>query len=156
MKPGLAVVMVSALILTTGCESSGEKETMGTILGAAAGGLLGAQFGSGTGQLVATGVGVFAGSQLGRSVGKSLDKVDRQKRAIAQQNALETARAGETTTWQNPESGNQGAITPTRTYQNSTGQYCREYNQTITIGGKTEEAFGTACRKPDGSWQIVS
>jgi surface antigen len=36
------------------------------------------------------------------------------------------------------------------------GKYCREFQQTVTIGGKTEQAYGTACRQPDGSWQIVS
>jgi len=24
------------------------------------------------------------------------------------------------------------------------------------VGGRTEQAYGTACRQPDGSWQIVS
>jgi surface antigen len=47
-------------------------------------------------------------------------------------------------------------VTPTRTYQQSSGEYCREYQQTVTVGGKTQEAYGTACRQPDGTWKIVS
>ena len=33
---------------------------------------------------------------------------------------------------------------------------CREFQQTITVGGRTETAYGTACRQPDGDWKIVS
>ena len=43
-----------------------------------------------------------------------------------------------------------------RTYQASNGQYCREYEQSVTIGGKPQKSYGTACRQPDGMWQLVS
>lgn len=33
--------------------------------------------------------------------------------------------------------------------------YCREYQQQVLVGGRWEQAYGTACRRPDGSWQIV-
>ena len=26
----------------------------------------------------------------------------------------------------------------------------------VNIGGKTEQAYGTACRQPDGSWKVVN
>jgi surface antigen len=39
--------------------------------------------------------------------------------------------------------------------QNNNGQYCREYRQTVKVGGKTQEGYGTACRQPDGTWKIV-
>jgi surface antigen len=42
-----------------------------------------------------------------------------------------------------------------RTYQTSAGQYCREYQQTIVVGGQSQSAYGTACRQPDGSWKIT-
>ena len=34
-------------------------------------------------------------------------------------------------------------------------RYCREYTQVFEIGGEREEGYGTACRQPDGTWQIV-
>ena len=34
-------------------------------------------------------------------------------------------------------------------------EYCREYTKTVNIGGRSERAYGTACYKPDGSWEIV-
>lgn len=35
-------------------------------------------------------------------------------------------------------------------------EYCREYTKTVSINGRSERAYGTACYKPDGSWEIVS
>jgi hypothetical protein len=34
-------------------------------------------------------------------------------------------------------------------------EYCREYTKNVYIGGRTEQAYGTACYRPDGSWEIV-
>jgi surface antigen len=33
--------------------------------------------------------------------------------------------------------------------------YCREFQQQAAIGGEIREVYGTACRQPDGSWQVV-
>ena len=32
---------------------------------------------------------------------------------------------------------------------------CREFQQTIMIGGQPQRAYGTACHQPDGTWKIV-
>jgi hypothetical protein len=32
---------------------------------------------------------------------------------------------------------------------------CREYQNSVTIGGQRRDSFGTACLQPDGSWRIV-
>ena len=34
-------------------------------------------------------------------------------------------------------------------------EYCREYTQTIIVGGVPQYGYGQACFKPDGSWEIV-
>ena len=34
--------------------------------------------------------------------------------------------------------------------------YCREFQSTIVVEGRQQQAFGTACLQPDGSWQIVN
>jgi hypothetical protein len=39
--------------------------------------------------------------------------------------------------------------------QAADNEYCREYTKTVRIGGRTEQAYGTACYRPDGSWEIV-
>ena len=33
---------------------------------------------------------------------------------------------------------------------------CREYQTTINIGGRPQQAVGMTCRQPDGSWRIVT
>ena len=73
----------------------------------------------------------------------------------AAQQSLEVQRSGSTQGWKKPDAGNSGTFTPTRTYQDGSGQYCREYRQTITLGDRTEQAFGSACRQPDGNWKVV-
>ena len=35
-------------------------------------------------------------------------------------------------------------------------RYCREYQRTVTIDGAPVEAYGTACRQPDGSWRMIA
>jgi surface antigen len=155
-KPGkflIPLVAASALALA-GCAGQGDKQTGGTLVGAAAGGLLGAQFGSGTGKLVGTALGVLAGAYLGNQVGQSLDNADKAAMKQSTQYSLEATKVGHTSKWSNPDSGNSGTITPTNTYQTPAGEYCREYQQTVTVGGKTEEAYGTACRQPDGTWRV--
>lgn len=34
--------------------------------------------------------------------------------------------------------------------------YCREYTTTVVIDGVEQQAYGTACRQDDGSWQIIN
>jgi len=154
MKFKTVVAAVLVLVFAAACSGQGEKQRVGTGTGAVLGGLLGAQFGSGTGQLIATGAGVFIGALIGSEVGKSMDEVDRMK-ANQAINRAHSAPIGETITWNNPDSGNSGTVTPMRDGTTASGAYCREFQQTVTIGGETEQAFGTACRQPDGSWQIV-
>ncbi len=151
-RSGLAMALAAVLVLAACDNDTGTKETVGLLGGAVAGGLLGSQFGSGSGRLIMTGAGVLAGSMIGRNIGRNLDKKDRLEQERAAQQALENTRSGQTVKWNNPDSGNSGTITPTKTFQNAQGQYCREIKQTITIDGNTEEVTGTACRQPDASW----
>jgi surface antigen len=151
-------VVAAGLILSLGAclEGQGNKQIGGTLVGAGLGGLAGSQIGGGTGKLAAVGAGVLLGGLLGSEVGRSLDKADQAYAAQTYQQTLETQPTGTTQTWVNPDSGNQGSYTPTRTYQTDTGEYCREFQQTITVGGQVESGYGTACRQDDGTWKIVS
>ena len=153
----VAALVLGATLFAGGCSTSdiGTKQGVGTLLGAGTGALLGSQFGSGSGALAATAIGALAGGYLGSETGKSLDRADQQYMTNTAQTTLETAPTGRSTSWQNPDSGNSGQITPTRTYTNASGQSCREFQQSIVVGGKTENAYGTACRQPDGTWRIV-
>lgn len=151
----LTVVVLAALTLT-GCNATmGNKEGLGTVVGGVAGGLLGNQIGGGSGKTAATVAGVFIGGMLGRDIGRSLDIVDKQMMTQTSVTAFEKMPSGVSSTWNNPDSGNGGSVTPTRTYQTNTGMYCREYQTTVNVGGQVQNAYGTACRQPDGSWNII-
>jgi len=132
-----------------------NKTTGGALVGAAAGGLLGNQFGSGAGKGAATAIGVIAGGLLGSQVGKSLDQADVAYANRTTQTALETGQPGQPLPWRNEQSGASGTVVPRNYYQTANGTYCREFQQTITVGGQTQQGYGTACKQPDGSWKIV-
>ena len=151
----MACVAMFALSACDTMNNRGNKELIGGGSGAVIGGILGSQVGDGSGQLWATGAGVLIGTLIGSEIGRSLDKADR---AYAQQATRQahTAPIGETVSWNNPESGNYGTITPVRDGESTYGRYCREYQQTIYVDGKAESAYGTACRNDDGTWEIVS
>ena len=158
----VAVLSIVAALAVAGCDTTqggvggmGQKQTGGAVLGAVGGGLLGSTLGRGQGRLWAVGAGTLLGAFIGSEVGRSLDKADQLAAARAYEQA-NTAPIGETITWRNPESGHYGTVTPSREGRTGDGRYCREYQSTIYVGGKYEEGVGTACRNPDGSWQIVS
>jgi surface antigen len=149
---------VVAVLLLVGCTTNGQstfgpKTGIGALGGAAAGGLLGAALGGGSKGIAA---GVILGGLAGGAAGNLLDQRDKKMAAQSTHQALETAPSGTSTPWRNPDTGNSGTVTPERTYQAANGQYCREYQQEVVIGGKKEKSYGTACRQPDGSWKIVS
>lgn len=161
MKQGFsgkaAALIVAAGLGLAGCaQGQGTNETVGGIGGAVLGGLLGSQVGGGSGRLVATGAGVLLGAIAGSAIGRTMDEVSKQKMQRTTQATLEHVADDNTSTWNNPNKQTSGTVTPVETYQRDDGRYCREYQQTVTIGGKTEEAYGTACRQPDGSWEIQS
>jgi surface antigen len=156
MTPGMrraAAPVVALAVALAGCQTleSNPKASLGSALGAASGGLIAAAAGGGAAGIVG---GVLLGGLLGGAIGDVLDQRDKRMAAETAQRALETQRSGTTSVWRNPDSGHSGTITPTRTYQTASGQYCREYQQTVTIDGKKQQSFGTACRQPDGSWRL--
>ena len=152
----IAVFIIVTLLLSA-CAQTGEtvrnnpKATAGGMLGAAGGGLIAAAAGGGAAGIIG---GVLIGGLLGGAIGNALDQKDKEMAAQAAQRAFENSRSGESSAWRNPDSGNSGSVTPTRTYQAPSGQYCREYQNDIVIGGETHKSYGTACRQSDGSWKI--
>lgn len=131
-----------------------NKQGGGTILGGATGGLLGSQFGKGGGQLLATGIGALAGALIGGQIGGTMDEHDQLMSEKSANQALEFSPSGNKVEWQNPDSGNLGSITPTKTFKQE-NRYCREYIQEVVIAGKKGKAYGQACRQPDGNWEII-
>ncbi len=151
-KPVIALLAASLLLAACQTDNWGGGETLGTAGGAAAGGLIGSSLGHGSagGTLLGVLIGGFAGNQLGGVI----DDQDRARERKAEQRAY-TAPVGQQITWNNPQNGNSGTITPTRDGYDQSGAYCREFQQTIVVGGKQQQGYGKACQQPDGSWKIV-
>jgi hypothetical protein len=85
---------------------------------------------------------------------KVLDNMneEQQRKHEAAQVEATTAPVGQPITW---DDGNaSGSVTTARQGQDAAGNQCREFQQEVTIGGQTEQAYGTACLQPDGSWKI--
>jgi surface antigen len=152
-RPALALLLASSVGLAAcvGPAMPGPKTQLGAATGAAAGGLIGAAAGGKTKGIIA---GVLLGGLAGGAIGNALDQYDREYAMANSYHALERTPSGTTSSWQNPDSGNSGSLTPMQTYETSSG-YCREFEQTIRVGGRNESGYGRACRQVDGSWRIV-
>lgn len=137
-------------LLLSGCASyQSQQEQSGMVIGGLLGGVLGSQVGRGDGRTTAIVLGTLAGAAIGGSIGHSMAETDKLKTA----HALENVRTGVPTSWKNPDSGNEYVVVPTRTYEAPSGP-CREYTIDAVVAGKKDKLFGTACRQPDGSWQV--
>lgn len=87
---------------------------------------------------------------------KLLDLVDEQAQREHEAAQIDATRAeiGEKIYWDTDDAS--GYVVTTREGASSRGLTCREYQHSITVGGKTEEAYGTACLQPDGAWKIIN
>jgi surface antigen len=144
------VITVCAALFLFACSTAPSKQEQGVFIGAIAGGILGHQVGGGSGNVLATIIGTMAGAAIGGNIGRTMDETDRLHTTAA----LENVRTGVPSAWVNPDTGYEYVVTPTSTYEEDDGP-CREYTLDATIGGKTEQIYGTACRQADGSWLIV-
>ncbi|OHC75413.1 MAG: hypothetical protein A3G18_05800 [Rhodospirillales bacterium RIFCSPLOWO2_12_FULL_58_28] len=153
--PRFTSLLMAAVVLAS-CQDiqDNPKQAGGTLLGAGLGALAGSQIGDGKGQMAAIAIGALGGAWLGGSLGKSLDQADKMYAERTAQNTFEYNKSGVASSWNNPDSGHSGSFTPTRTFEDR-GNTCRDYETTIYIGGKQETATGTACRQPNGSWNIT-
>jgi surface antigen len=144
----------------TGCEPDRDREVVGTLLGGIVGGIIGNQFGRGRGRAAATVAGAVLGGIAGNAITRDGWCRDRRADAYyyneAYYDAFDQPDYGERYEWRNQYSGNYGYVQPTGYTEYGGYQDCREFTQVIYVGGRSEEAYGVACRQPDGSWRIVS
>ncbi len=136
----MTMIVGGSLIAATACRT---QSGTGAGVGAVGGGLLGAAVGGKTGLLV----GAAAGGLLGYGIGRSLEEED-QRRIVY---SLET---NEPTQWQNPNTGYQYQVQPLDTYTER-GRECRQFQITAEIEQRPEQVYGTACRHPNGAWEII-
>ncbi len=131
--------------------SLSSSQLVGGALGAIVGGLLGSKVGKGKGKLAATAAGTLLGALAGASIAQSMDTADNE----CMRKALDGAPDQREVPWRNPDANAQYKVTPVKSYENRAGRYCREYITEAVIGGRTEKVYGTACRQPDGAWELM-
>ena len=151
----VVITTVLATTLLTGCAGTYNKATTGAALGAIAGTALAYGLAKDSGKkdlwLIA---GAAAGGLVGNNIGAKLDERDRLLLGQTFQNTLENAPTNQAGSWNNPNTGNSGSVTPTATHLSANEQPCREFTTTVNIGGQPQQGYGTACRQADGSWKI--
>lgn len=135
--------------LPDGGVGSCNRQALGAALGAAVGAVVVDKVDFGDGKILAKVGGAIAGALIGGSLGRAMDQVDQN--CIGQ--ALERAPDRTPVGWRDGSGQNRYEVTPTGTYKDNGGRYCRTYRTTVVIGGQTERAEGTACRQSDGSWR---
>jgi surface antigen len=146
MKKMKIIAVLPALFLLSSCMMA-NKAQMGGAGGAAGGALLGQAIGHDT---QSTLLGAAIGGMLGYVIGNEMDKYDRQML----NNVYESTPSGQTTSWVNPDHGNQYQVTPQPAYTGSNNQQCRKAEILAVIDGRTEKTYSTACRDMNGQWQL--
>ena len=148
----MALIFIASML--GGCAGTYTKKDTGTALGALTGGALAYGLGKdSSNKEIWTVLGIGLGAMMGSSIGAQLDERDRLLAGQSLQTTMETAPDNTAGGWNNPNSGNSGTIVPTQTIV-SNGQPCREFTQTIIVGGQSQQGYGRACRQADGSWRI--
>ena len=141
------------VLLLLGCAPGTQQgQSVGSIAGAIFGSFVGHQFGGGSGKTIATAVGAVAGGLIGSELGRVYDRLNREEQRIHTKtlsNTIQTSKIGKGNKWYNPQTGNSGKVIVTEQKG-----YCREYQETIVIGGREHQAYEKACRQPDGTWKI--
>jgi surface antigen len=147
MKHFFVVPLIIACFFLSSCADMPKKGQMGAVGGAAGGALLGQIIGHNT---EATLIGAAIGGLLGYIVGNEMDKYDREQL----NHVYERGVSGSSSSWINPDSGNQYRVTPQAAYSGTGNLVCRKAEIQAVIDGKTETTYATACRDENGVWQV--
>ncbi|MBF0165487.1 MAG: glycine zipper 2TM domain-containing protein [Magnetococcales bacterium] len=141
------VVAIAVAPFISGCMENRAQQGAG--VGALGGGLVGSLVGPSKNKEQNALIGAAIGGLLGYTVGNEMDKNDKARL----NNVLETVPSRQTTTWVNPDTRAEYAVTPQPSYR-SEGRDCRQAEISSIINGKRETVVKTACRRPDGRWDI--
>lgn len=133
-----------------------NNQVGGLVFGAILGGLFGNAVSGRHHRGGATAAGAIMGGTLGLALASNLDCEDRYYAQTAYYDGFEAGYPNRTYRWRNPRSGNYGAMRVGEYYRDPYGRRCTTYSQTIWVRGRPEEATGFACRRFDGTWEIIS
>jgi len=127
-----------------------NRTEIGIALGAATGAAVGSQVADKEDKAVGIIGGLIVGGVIGGLIGHAMDSADE----ACMGHALEYADDGQPVRWRDPN-GYTYKVVPGNTYQ-SAGRFCRHYTTSVVIDGSPAVRSGTACRRADGNWDIIS
>lgn len=143
-------LLAASIVGVAGCGEN-QNEVGGTLIGAAAGGLLGSRFGSGSGKVAAGLAGAAIGGFVGNRVGQYMDRQDKAN----YRSAVVNTPVGQQARWRNERTKTTYTVTPVKQYRQH-DRVCRRYRTTVVVKGKETEAYGHVCKDKYGDWKIES
>ncbi|MFI4938149.1 MAG: RT0821/Lpp0805 family surface protein [Candidatus Berkiellales bacterium] len=149
----LLILLVTAGILA-GCQSTGQSNNTPMMMGTSSGKVIGAQYYPGSNQAAGVGAGALFGDTTGNGIGRAPNQSDVHS---AHNGFVKATRVpiGETVYWHNKRTSHWGTFCPIRDGHSLCGNYCREFVTTTFIDGRAERTYGTACRRPNGTWELM-
>ncbi len=145
------VFVVAAFLAAflSGCANQGKAE-QGAIIGGLGGAAVGGQLGPDDDRRKSALIGAGIGAVLGYMIGNEWEKYDQRRL----NRTLETSPSGQTTEWENPDTGNQYMATPEPAYRRD-GRVYRDVEIDAHVDGRRETVHAKAYRDSDGTWQLV-
>ncbi len=125
-----------------------NREAIGTVVGAVAGGAIGSQVADREDRAVAIVIGAVIGAVIGHEIGRSMD--DRDFACVG--HTLELAKDGQRVRWVNETTGVSYVLRPLSSDRQAT---CRNFELTVSHGGKARTEKRRACRTGEGRWSMV-
>ncbi|MBF0370978.1 MAG: glycine zipper 2TM domain-containing protein [Magnetococcales bacterium] len=139
--------MVAGPTLLSGCATKAQS---GAGIGALGGGLIGGLAGPSKNKEQNALIGAAIGGLIGYGIGNEMDKADQAEL----NDVFESGRSNKTANWKNPDTGVNYSVTPRRA-KHSNGRICRDAKIETFVDGHTEISVQKACRRPDGSWELI-
>ncbi|WP_187970214.1 hypothetical protein [Aquibium microcysteis] len=96
-------------------------------------------------------IAAMKGGLIGGPLGASLSSRDRRRALEAEYRALEYTAPGTPVAWRSEDGRISGRVVAAQPYRVGS-QDCRQYSHSVGAGAEENDARGTACRSPNGSW----
>jgi surface antigen len=139
-------------VLVTACSSTGNKQSLGALLGGAAGALVGAKVSKDSNRAASVAIGTAVGALVGYGVGRYLDDQDQQHLAAA---TVKTAESGQTQEVRNSETGTTIRTAPVSSPSQASSEGCRTVKQSVELAdGRHESENVRLCKGPNG-WEAA-
>jgi surface antigen len=134
---------------------AGQNQLAGSFMGMSLGGYDGYSFGHGVERLAATETGVFAGGSMANEILRAADHASGLYYNSPAYAYYERRPVYYSSQYYTPNYVALPTPPPPIYVDDDTGNYCREFSQTVRMNGHVGESYGTVCLQPDGSWRVA-